>query len=417
MDSARSPQLGVMLRGVDRAAFAVTFALRLRAAGVPVGLTAVEIFTRALAATVPRSVGALYWTARISLVRRQSELTAFDAVFAAVFDDAVLALDPNSRRRSPAPVAAGSDDAFASIKAPAADDEAGSGLPWVTLPPAVDTAEDSESELLVPLRLPSELAGLADVPFERLAPDELRQLGDWLAVALRHPPLRRTRRMAPHRSGSRIAIRLTLARARRTGWEPIELVQARPVSKPRRIVMLCDVSQSMQAQVPAYFQLMRALVLTGHAEVFAFGTGLTRLTAVLAHRSADEAMALATASVPDRFGGTRIAANLQTLMTGRHGGLVRGAIVLIGSDGWDSGEPAELAAAMVRLRRRAHRVLWMNPRAGAEGFAPLVSSMAAALPSCDRLLPAGDFAALFEVVAELGRGEAMNSRARISSTA
>lgn len=226
-------------------------------------------------------------------------------------------------------------------------------------------------------------------------------LEQWLALALRRPCTRRTRRLTADHTGSRIALRPTVARARRTGWEPIELVRVRPVRKPRRIVMLCDVSQSMQAQVPAYFHLMRTLVLLADAEVFAFATGLSRLTPMLSHRSAAAAVALATASVPDRFGGTRIADNVQALLAGRHGNAVRGAIVLIGSDGWDSGDPQRLAAAMVRLRRRAHRVIWMNPRAGAAGFQPLVSTMAAALPSCDRLLPAADFRSLAQVVAEL----------------
>lgn len=391
-----------LLRGVDRAAFAVAFAVRLRAAGVPVGLTGVELFCRALAGNQPRDAGSLYWMARISLIRRQSEIEAFDRVFRAVFADASLAMQVRGRSSAPAPQP-GSADAFEPVRGPSSQEQQGAGLPWVTLPPAVDSAEDSDSELLVAERLPSELAGLVDTPFEQLRPAELHQLTLWLAQLLRHPPLRRSRRMAAHRNGARITIRPTIARARRTGWEPIELVQVSPVRKPRRVVMLCDVSQSMQAQVPAYFQLMRALVLFADAEAFAFATNLTRLTPMLAHRSPEQAMQLATDSVADRFGGTRIAGSLQQLLAGRHGGSVRGAVVLIGSDGWDSGEPAELAAVMARLRRRAYRVIWMNPRAGADGFQPLVSTMAAALPCCDALLPADTFNALFRVVGELSR--------------
>ncbi|MGY4682749.1 VWA domain-containing protein [Micromonospora aurantiaca (nom. illeg.)] len=103
----------------------------------------------------------------------------------------------------------------------------------------------------------------------------------------------------------------------------------------------------------------------------------------------------------DRFGGTRIATNLRGLLASPHGDAVRGAVVLIGSDGWDSDPPAELAAVMARLSRRAHRIVWLNPRAGAPGFAPLVAGMAAALPYCDRLLPAATFRDLLDAAGQL----------------
>jgi hypothetical protein len=213
--------------------------------------------------------------------------------------------------------------------------------------------------------------------------------------------------------GHRIALRSTIARSRRTGWEAVELVHAEAVRKPRRVLMLCDVSQSMQAQAAAYLHLMRALAVTADAEVFAFATTLTRLTTVLAQRSAESAIEQAGAKVSDRFGGTRIAANLQALLSSHHGGLVRGAIVIIASDGWDSDPADQLAAAMARLKRRAHRVIWINPRAGAPGFEPRVATMAAALPYCDALLPADTFQSLAAVIDEIAAptaGRSLNSR-------
>jgi uncharacterized protein len=162
----------------------------------------------------------------------------------------------------------------------------------------------------------------------------------------------------------------------------------RPVHKPRRVVMICDVSQSMQPYATAYLHLMRAAALVTNAEVFAFSTSLTRLTAVLSHTSAEIAIAQAGEKVADRFGGTRIATNLTALLASHHGSDVRGAVVIVASDGWDSDEPEALAKVMARVHRRAHRVIWMNPRASAPGFAPLVGAMAAALPYVDRLLPA-----------------------------
>ncbi len=391
-----------LLRGVDRAAFGVALAVRLRSAGVSVGFTATEDFIRALAVLPPDSRSRVYWAARISFVRRQSELAAFEAVFTAVFDNAVLGMDPHSRRRPPA-APAPDGDSLISVPGNRPDDDIGRGLPWATLPRVVGDAQESNSQLAVPQRRPSDLVALAEVGFDDLSENETEQLGRWLAQTVHDWPTRRSRRLAIDPRGQRVALRPTIARSRRTGWEPIELVRVRPVDRPRRVVMLCDVSQSMQAQATAYFQLMRALALTADAEVFAFATSLTRLTAVLRHRSAEVAMEQATSKVIDRFGGTRIATNLQALLSSHHGGAVRGAIVIIGSDGWDSDPPEALAVAMARLRRRAYRVIWMNPRAAAPGFEPRVAPMLAALPYCDRLLPAENFASLVRVVDEIAR--------------
>ncbi len=405
-----------MLRRTDRAAFAVALVSRLRAHGVRVGTTGLADFVRALEAAPPDSRSSLYWTARITLVGRHSELTAFDAVFAAVFDSA--AGEPGSHRRSSldtAPTRGRPDDSHAAWQGRSAGaDEPGSGLPWLTLPPATGYSEDSDSPFAVPQRLPSEVAGLADIPFEQLTAAETELLGRWIETALQVWPTRTSRRVAVGASGHRISIRETIGRARRTGWEPIHLVRVKPVERPRRVVMLCDVSQSMQAQAAAYLHLMRALVLVSDAEVFAFATTATRLTTVLAHRSAEVAIEQATSKVVDRFGGTKIATNIQGLLSSLHGGSMRGAVVIIGSDGWDSDSPAELAAAMARLRRRAYRVIWMNPRAAAPDYEPRVATMAAALPYCDAFLPADTFRSLLGVVAEIGRtrGTSPEKRAR-----
>jgi uncharacterized protein with von Willebrand factor type A (vWA) domain len=258
----------------------------------------------------------------------------------------------------------------------------------------------------IPERRASRRESLATTPFDQLDPADLALLGRWFEDARQRWPTRRSRRMVRHPAGRTVALRPTLARARRTGWEPIELVRTTPASRPRRVVMLCDVSQSMQAYTTAYLHLMRAAVLCTDAEVFAFATTLTRLTPVLSHRSVIEAIDQAERVVTDRFGGTRIAGNLRALLRSRHGGLTRGAIVIIASDGWDSDAPAELTAVMARLARRAHRVIWMNPRVAAPGYAPLVGSMAAALPYCDDLVPAHTLRGLADVLAAITRPSA-----------
>jgi uncharacterized protein with von Willebrand factor type A (vWA) domain len=157
----------------------------------------------------------------------------------------------------------------------------------------------------------------------------------------------------------------------------------------------------MQAQAAAYLHLMRAFTTVADAEAFAFATGLTRLTQALRQTSPRQAIAQATEAVTDRFGGTRIAANLSALLDSHHGNTLRGALVLLASDGWDSDPPDRLATAMARLRRRAHRILWLNPRAGAPGFTPRVAAMAAALPFCDAMLPAATFADLIAAARRL----------------
>ena len=404
---------GTVLRGVDRAAFAVSFAVRLRDAGVPVGQTAVEDFTRSLVALPPDSLPRLYWSARVSMVRRHSEIATFDAVFDAIFSDAVLPMDPHARR-GPRPGDADDGDALTSVPRATRDSASGEGLPWATLPSVVGSADDSDSGAEVPELSASALQGLADVPFEELDDRETEQLGRWLAEQLHTWPSRRSRRRASGPGGREVALRATLARSRRTGFDPVELVRVRPVPCPRRVVMLCDVSQSMQAQVPAYFQLLRALAQRPGGEAFAFATTLTRLTPVLRQRSAAVAVAQATERVLDRFGGTRIAACVSELLSSHHGNAVRGGVVVIASDGWDSEPPEQLTAAMARLRRRAYRVVWVNPRAAAPGFAPMVGTMAAALPYCDALLPAADFRGLATVVRHLSCDQ--RDRPPVSST-
>ncbi|SCG54503.1 VWA domain-containing protein [Micromonospora zamorensis] len=386
-----------VLRGVDRAAFAVALAGRLRRAGVPAGLTDVDDFVRALAASPPDSMSSLYWTARICLVRRHADLAAFDRVFAAIFADPPPLPRP-SRSASPPDA---HDDVYVRVPADTDDSDSGGGLPWATLPPAVAETPAHDTALLLPERRPSALSGLADRPFDALDSAQVAQLGDALRAAVGGWPTRRTRRFAIGAAGARVALRPTIARARRTGWEPVEVVRERPVRRPRRVVLLCDVSESMRAQATAYLHLMRAFAVVADAEVFAFATTLTRLTVVLRHTSAAEAVAQASAAVTDRYGGTRIATNLRSLLTSHHADAVRGAVVVIGSDGWDSDPPDELAAVMARLSRRAYRIVWLNPRAGAPGFTPRVGGMAAALPYCDRMLPAGTFQDLLVVARQL----------------
>ncbi|WP_206615197.1 vWA domain-containing protein [Rhodococcus spongiicola] len=404
----------VLLRGVDRAAFAVALVARARESGVRVSASGAARFAEALRVLPPTGRSRLYWTARVTLVGRRSDLARFDAVFASVFDQALLGLDPAARA---AGRGRGRVDRHEPGDAASAPTSRGprSAPPWVTrdwVSPdeaTIEPADDVDAETIgLTLRLPSPLEAIADQPFGQFRDEDLRLLGRWLEQARVHWPTRRSRRREPHRHG-RVDLRATMRRARETGFEPIRPVGCRPRVRRRRIVLLCDVSRSMHGYADVYLHLMRAAVVRGtgrDAEVFAFATRLTRLTAVLAHRDADVAVALANERVVDRFGGTHIAGSLATLLSSPHGNVLRGAVVIIASDGWDSDPPADLARAVARVRRRAHRLVWLNPRAGAPDFEPVAGSMSAALPYCDHFLSAHTVTALGEMLDVVARAAA-----------
>ncbi|HVQ86131.1 MAG TPA: VWA domain-containing protein, partial [Mycobacterium sp.] len=191
---------------------------------------------------------------------------------------------------------------------------------------------------------------------------------------------------------------------RATGWESVILARTRPRRRPRRVVLACDVSRSMQPYAAIYLHLMRAAVLRRAGigpEVFAFSTSLTRLTSVLSHRSAEVALEKANSKVTDRYGGTFIGRSIAALLAPPHGNALRGAVVIIASDGWDSDPPDVLDHALDRVRRRAELLVWLNPRAARTDFEPLAGSMAAALPYCDLFLPAHSLTGLHQLLLAL----------------
>jgi uncharacterized protein with von Willebrand factor type A (vWA) domain len=388
-----------LLRGVDLAAFAVGLVARLRAGGVVVSASGPTAFVQALRRLAPRSRRELYWAARLTLVNRMEDLGAFDAVFEAVFADAVLGLDPAGLRHS---------QATATASVPAVGGRRGGvdadALPWSTLPSSMTAADPHDVGVAVPDVLPSRIVARADEPFDRFDPDDLRLLGSWLERATARWPRRRSLRRELNRHGKRIDLRQTMNAARATGWESVILARTRPRLRPRRVVLVCDVSRSMQPYTTIYLHLMRAAVLRRagiRPEVFAFSTSLTRLTSVLAHRSPEVALARANAKVSDRYGGTHLGRSIAALLSPPHGSALRGAVVIIASDGWDSDQPEVLERALVRMRRRADRIVWLNPRAASDGFRPLAGSMAAALPYCDLFLPAHSLAGLRELFGAL----------------
>ena len=398
-----------LLAGVDRAAFVAALVHRLRARGVDVGMTSAAAFTEALAALPPVRQRDLYWSARITLVSRQEDLAPFDRVFDAAFADAVLAVDPNARRTGTAELPEPPSEALVPMRGDHEQAGTGSTLPWHTLPRHVDGPDD-DAPVVLPELLPSAVARIADTPLDELDESELALLGRWLERSAHQWPTRRSRRLGVGAAGTRVALRATLAASRRTGGEAFALRRLEAVRRPLTVTLLCDVSQSMQSHSTAYLHLMRAFARSRQAETFAFSTSLTRLTPALRQASPAAAIAQASAQVVDRHGGTHLAGCLKELLASRHASGIRGGVLVIASDGWDS-DPADLlAAARARASRRARRVVWLNPRAAVPGFQPLVGSMAAALPYCDAFLPAHTLRALDDVLAAIS-GRSVSSRA------
>jgi uncharacterized protein len=187
----------------------------------------------------------------------------------------------------------------------------------------------------------------------------------------------------------------------------VRLVRAHRRTHPRRLVLLCDVSGSMEPYTRVYLTLLQGAVAGARAEAFVFATRLTRLTRELSVRDPDRALARAGEAASDWAGGTRLADGIGRFVAA-HGrrGLARGAVVVVLSDGWATDGPEEVAEAMRRLRRLAHRIVWVNPRKAAPGYAPFVAGMRAALPYCDAFVSGHSLAALEQVVSAVAEEHA-----------
>ena len=217
-------------------------------------------------------------------------------------------------------------------------------------------------------------------------------------------PKRRSRRLRPHRRGRRIDLRRLLRKSMATGGEPVERTFRRRLEAPRKLVVLCDVSGSMEAYSRALLLFVHALVGSGRGvEAFAFGTRLTRLTPELATRDPEQALRAATKRVVDWASGTRIGTSLKVFndVWGRRA-LSRGAVVVVVSDGWEREDPLLVSREMARLSRAAYAVVWVNPLKGHPEYEPLAAGMRAALPYVDRFLSGHNLASLEELADVIG---------------
>jgi uncharacterized protein len=420
----------------DLALVAARFGAALRAAGVPADPGRCERFARAVTVARPPTLQGLYLCALATLASSQDHIETLRRVFRDVFGgpgdlpagsepqpsglpgghpgtsqlgdvlrEAAQAArahaaaippepgPPGPRRLAGAPPHDGGQDQ------PLSAGSTGYRQHLV----ATDEAPPMGEEAAAARRtLASAVDRLASTDFAELTPAELLMLSGLMRKLTLAVPLRRSRRPRRTPHGRQADLRTTLRQARRTGGHPLRLARRAPLLEPRRLVVLCDISGSMEPYARAMLQLLYCAAGGAQAEVFTFATRLTRLTGTLAHSRPGAALQQAGQAAPDWLGGTRIGESLAEF-NGSHGrrGMARGAVVVIISDGWDTGDPAILRREMQRLSLVAHRIVWVNPRTQSPEYQPLAGGMAAAWPYCDAVVSAHSLHALDDLTAAL----------------
>ncbi|RFU20172.1 VWA domain-containing protein [Geodermatophilus marinus] len=360
----------------------LSFARTLRHAGVAASPDRVEAMLAAAGALDVLDATDVYWAGRLTLCGGPDDLDRYDAAFAAFFGGEV----PRPGRPAPGP-----PDRQLATTAP--------------LEPPSGEGEQADEE-------PPELAGRAseaevlrhrDVAEMSLAEREhLRRL---FALLVPASPMRPSRRRQSSPQGAVHPSR-TVRRALHSGGEVTRLLHRRARPRPRRVVLLVDVSGSMSPYADALLRFAHAAVRAhpSATEVFTIGTRLTRVTRELRLRDPDRALAASAGAIPDWSGGTRLGEVLKAFLD-RWGqrGTARGAVVVVCSDGWERGGTDLLAEQMRRLHRLAHAVVWVNPHKGREGYEPLTAGMQAALPSVDAFVAGHSMAAFEELVGVISR--------------
>lgn len=361
----------------------VAFARVLRGLGVDTPVSAVVAFTEALGVLGLDDRDRVYWAGRATLVRRPEQVEPYDRAFAAFFERRVdsTAADPPPAEESVTLVVDGDDD------------DAGDR------PPAPDPSEQIELRYSV-----SEVLRHRD--FADYSADELADARRWMArLRVIGSPRRALRLTSTRAQTRRPDLRRTVRAAVRTRGDPLERHYREPATRFRRIAVLLDVSGSMEAYARALLRFIQAAVAgRRRVEAFTLGTRLTRITRELTSHDPDRALARAADAVADWSGGTRLGDGLAAF--NQHWGvrgIARGADVVILSDGWDRGDPEQLAEQMRRLQRVAHRVIWVNPLKVSPGYAPLARGMAAALPYVDEFVEGHSLDALERLVEVLNR--------------
>jgi uncharacterized protein len=358
----------------------VTFGRVLREVGIEVGPGRAADAVTGLGAVDLTRQEDVYFTLRQTLVSRHDELELFDRAFVAWFLRGPIAplVREKQLRQHVERVAGGS------------------------LVPVDD--EDEPGADRAPLELGASAHELLrEKDFAEMSAEEFERARRLLAAVARTRPRRTSRRRTADPRGDRLDMRRLVRRSLRCGGDPVDQAWKARKTVPRKLVVLCDVSGSMDAYARALLLFLHALVGTGHGvEAFGFGTRLTRVTPDLAMRDPEAALAKATAIAVDWGSGTRIGASLKEFndLYGRRA-LSRGAIVVVVSDGWEREDNELVAREMAKLARAAYAVVWVNPLKGDPDYQPLAGGMRAALPFVDRFLPGHNIASLEELAGVL----------------
>ncbi len=383
------------------------FTRALRSAGISTHLGAAIDFARALALVDVGDREQVRASGLALFVRRRDEVPVYDEVFRRFWDRHELAIASADLRLE---VLLGPDQGEAGHERPRLAEEgdpaAGPDLPSLGLVVDEDLAAEADDAASDDREDGSDAAGAFEWsdrervrhrPFVRLTPAEMRdaeRLVDQVRPVLER---RRTRRSEVHRTGRSVDARRMLRRNLQAGGDLVEWSWRRPASRPRDIILMCDISGSMERHARLLIRFAMALRRTSgvRAETFVFGTHLTRVTRELAGRDPDAGLARVSATVSDWSGGTRIGASLAQFNRDWARRVLRSSgIVIVVSDGWDRGDPALVAREMARLQRSCHRLIWLDPLAGTEGYQPLAGGMAAAWPFIDDLVAISDVASL-----------------------
>jgi uncharacterized protein with von Willebrand factor type A (vWA) domain len=356
----------------------VTFGRVLREAGLEVGPGRIADALRGLDEVDLTRQDDVYWTLRATIVSRREELEAFDSAFHAWF----LGIGRTPRLRPVAPE-------------PQQGERRKGGVPGAG--PEVEGGEVAVGGFST-----EEL--LREKDFGAMSHEEFARARRLIAAIAAERPRRRSRRLRRDSHGRALDVRGLVRASLATGGEPIERAFRSRVETPRKLVLILDVSGSMESYARALLLYLHAARGSGRrVETFAFGTRLTRLTPDLATRDPDAAFARASKRVADWSGGTRIGESLKAYNDewGRRA-LTRGAVVVVLSDGCERGDTTLIEREMARLARQAYAIVWVNPLKGDPQYEPLAGGMRAALPYVDRFLPGHDVASLEALAAVLG---------------
>ena len=359
----------------------------LRQAGISIGLDQALAFARALEWIDLGSRDQVYHTARSLLISRYEHLRLFEAIFNR-FWRLLAAAERRQQTMPRAPRHKPHAQPFTIVTYMAHKARLGD--------PEIDVADKSGTS--------SDLEVLQRKDFSEMTPEELDRIKRLIQRMHWQISLRETRRRRLDRRGNMLHMRAVLRDAARHDGSPTKLIWQRRTLKQRPLVIIADISGSMEKYARLLLQFLYSVThALPRVECFVFGTRLTRITGQLKVRNIDQAIDQAAREVVDWAGGTRIGASLQAF--NRHWSrrvLGRGAVVLLISDGWEQGDPALLAAEVRRLQRRCHRLIWLNPLLGRETYQPRVGGIQAVLSHIDDFLPIHNFQSLEALAQCLG---------------